>query len=39
MEFNTDISKISEITGWKPKFNIAEGLEKTFKIMKSYYEN
>ena len=39
MEFNTDISKISEITGWKPKFNISEGLEKTFKIMKSYYEN
>ena len=38
MEFNTDIGKISEITGWKPKFDISEGLEKTFKVMKSYYE-
>ncbi len=39
MEFNTDISKISQITGWKPKFDIAQGLEKTFRIMKSYYDN
>ena len=38
MEFNTDIGKISKITGWKPKFGISEGLEKTFKVMKSYYE-
>ena len=30
MEFNTDIGKISKITGWKPKFGISEGLEKTF---------
>ena len=37
MEFNTDISKISKITGWKPKFDISQGLEKTFKIMKNYY--
>ena len=37
MEFNTNIKKISEITGWKPQFDIKEGLEKTFKIMKSYY--
>ena len=34
---DTDIGKIS-ITGWKPKFDISEGLEKTFKVMKSYYE-
>ena len=37
MRFNTNIKKISEITGWKPQFDIKEGLEKTFKIMKSYY--
>ena len=37
MEFNTNIKRISELTGWKPKFDIKKGLEKTFKIMKSYY--
>ncbi len=37
MEFNTNIKKISEITGWEPKFDIKNGLEKTFNIMKSYY--
>ena len=37
MEFNTNIKKISEITGWKPKFDIKKGLEKTFDIMRSYY--
>ena len=37
MEFNTDIKKISQITGWEPKFDIQKGLEKTFNIMKSYY--
>ena len=37
MEFNTNIKRISELTGWAPKFDINKGLEKTFKIMKSYY--
>ena len=37
MEFNTNIKRISELTGWEPKFDIKKGLEKTFKIMKSYY--
>ena len=37
MEFNTNIKKISDITGWEPQFDIEKGLEKTFKIMKSYY--
>ncbi len=37
MEFNTNIKRISEVTGWEPKFDIKIGLEKTFKIMKSYY--
>ena len=37
MEFNTNIKKISEITGWEPKFDIKKGLEKTFDIMRSYY--
>ena len=39
MEFNTDISKIFEITGWQPKYDIYNGLKKTFDIMKTYYEN
>ncbi len=38
MEFVTDISKIKELTGWKPKYNIADGLKKTFDIMKNYYK-
>ena len=38
MEFNTDISKICKITGWKPKYDITSGLNKTYKIMKSYQE-
>ena len=37
MEFNTNIKRISELTNWAPKFDIKKGLEKTFKIMKSYY--
>ena len=37
MEFNTNIKKIHEITGWEPKFDIKKGLEKTFDIMRSYY--
>jgi len=37
MEFNTNIKKISDITGWEPRFDIEKGLEKTFNIMKSYY--
>ena len=28
MEFNTDIKKISELTGWRPKYDIKSGLEK-----------
>ena len=38
MEFNTDISKIKQITGWKPIYDIKSGLSKTFNIMKSYQE-
>tara|TARA_B100001939_G_scaffold343272_2_gene355692 strand:- start:343 stop:993 length:651 start_codon:yes stop_codon:yes gene_type:complete len=37
MEFNTDIRKISELTGWHPKYDIKSGLEKTYEIMKKYY--
>ena len=37
MEFNTDIKKISELTGWRPKYDIKSGLEKTYNIMKNYY--
>jgi len=38
MEFNTDISKIKQITGWKPMYDIKSGLSKTFNVMKSYQE-
>lgn len=38
MNFNTDISKICDITGWKPKYDIQSGLSKTYKIMKSYHQ-
>ena len=38
MEFNTDISKIKQITGWEPMYDIKSGLSKTFNVMKSYQE-
>ena len=37
MKFVTDISKIKKITGWEPKYNIQDGLKKTYDIMKNYY--
>ena len=36
LEFSTNISKIKEITGWKPQFSLEEGLKKTYNIMKKY---
>ena len=39
MEFVTDISKLTKITGWKPKYDITAGLKKTYEIMKSYYKD
>ena len=36
MEFVTDISKIKNLTGWEPKYNISDGLKKTFNIMSEY---
>tara|TARA_E500000331_G_C17164414_1_gene673140 strand:- start:572 stop:1183 length:612 start_codon:yes stop_codon:yes gene_type:complete len=38
MEFVADISRLKELTGWKPKYNISTGLEKTYQIMKGYHE-
>ena len=38
MEFVADISRLKELTGWKPKYNISAGLEKTYQIMKGYHE-
>ena len=38
MEFVTDISKITELTGWTPKHDIASGLKKTYEMMKNYYK-
>lgn len=34
MEFVADISLLQRLTGWKPKYSLREGLEKTFNIMK-----
>ena len=38
MEFVTDISKLTELTGWTPKYDIASGLKKTYEMMKDYYK-
>jgi len=38
MEFVTDISKVTELTGWTPKYDIASGLKKTYEMMKDYYK-
>ena len=38
MEFITDIQKIRLLTGWSPKFDIFNGLKKTYEIMKKYNE-
>ncbi len=38
MEFVTDITKIKNLTGWEPKYNINDGLRKTFNIMNKYYK-
>jgi len=38
MEFVTDISKVTELTGWTPKHDIASGLKKTCEMMKDYYK-
>ena len=39
MEFVTDISKLTKITGWKPKYDITAGLKKTYEIMNNYYKD
>ena len=36
MEFVADISKLKEITGWEPKYDILSGLKKTYDIMSLY---
>ena len=38
MEFVTDISKLTQITGWKPKHDIVSGLKKTYEKMNNYYK-
>ena len=38
MEFVTDITKLKEIIGWEPKYDISSGLKKTFDIMNHYYK-
>ena len=38
MEFITDVQKIRLLTGWSPKFDIFNGLKKTYEIMKKYNE-
>ena len=36
MEFNSDISLLKKLTGWKPKHTLEEALTKTYNIMKNY---
>ncbi len=36
MEFNSDISLLKKLTGWKPKHTLEEALTKTYNIMKRY---
>jgi len=38
MELKVDISLIKKLTGWKPIYNLEEGLTKTYNIMKEYYK-
>lgn len=38
MKFTTDISLLKKITKWEPKFDIKEGLRKTYLVMKSFYK-
>ena len=35
---NSDNAMIEKITGWKPKLSLRQGLEKTYKWIKSQYE-
>jgi nucleoside-diphosphate-sugar epimerase len=37
MEFYQDISLLKSLISWKPKYNIKDGLLKTYKTMESYY--
>jgi nucleoside-diphosphate-sugar epimerase len=39
MEFCQDISLIKKIIDWEPKFDLDNGLEKTYKEMKLLYES
>ena len=36
MHFVCDISLVKQLTGWKPKHSIEEGMSETFGIMKKY---
>ena len=37
MEFVTDISKVTELSGWTPKHDIASGLKKTYEILEKLH--
>jgi nucleoside-diphosphate-sugar epimerase len=38
MELKMNISLLNKLTGWTPKHTLEEGLTKTYKIMKKYFE-
>jgi len=38
MKFQYDISLISKLTGWNPKYSLEEGLTETYKIMKEWQQ-
>ncbi len=37
MKFYQDISLINKLIDWKPKFNLNEGITRTYNTMKDYY--
>lgn len=38
MEFCQDISLLTKLTAWAPRYTLEEGLQKTFSQMKQYYD-
>ncbi len=35
MKFVADVSLLKKLTGWKPKYSLKEGIEKTYNVMKN----
>ena len=39
LQFVADITKLKELTGFEPKYNLRSGLEKTINVMKEMYND